>query len=66
MKRLQVEKAFSVANKFLLIEGDEIYAEEGLNSSVYTIYSPKTRKPLGTVFTDKVKTHTKDFVEKIG
>jgi hypothetical protein len=63
MKRLQVEKAFSVANKYLLIEGDEVYAEKGV--SVYTVYSPKTRKPLGTIFNEKFEAHTKDFVEKV-
>ncbi len=63
MKRLRVEKAFSVANKFLLIEGDEIYAEKSI--SHYTVYNPKTRKPLGTVLQDKFEANTKDFEEKV-
>lgn len=64
MKRLLVEKAFSVASKYLLIEGDEIYAEKSI--SHYTVFNPKTRKPLGTVLPDKFEAHTKDFVEKVG
>lgn len=63
MKRLLVTQAFSVASKYLLIEGDEIYAEQSI--SYYTVFNPKTRKPLGTILADKFEANTKDFVEKV-
>lgn len=63
MKRLEVTTAFSVASKYLLIEGDEIYAEKAI--SHYTVFSPKTRKPLGTILCDKFEANTKDFEEKV-
>lgn len=64
MERLEVTKAFSVASKYLLIEGDEIYAEKAI--SHYTVFNPKTRKPLGTVLPEKIEGNTKSFVEKVG
>lgn len=64
MERLEVTKAFSIASKYLLIEGDEIYAEKAINH--YTVFNPKTRKPLGTVLCDKFEANTKIFVEKVG
>lgn len=45
MKKYEIKKAFSLLEKVLLIEGDQVYAEQKL--SMIQVYSPKTRKLLG-------------------
>lgn len=47
MKKYTVKKAFSLLEKMLILEGDEIYAEKV--RQMFHIYSPKTRKRIGTV-----------------
>jgi antitoxin component of MazEF toxin-antitoxin module len=45
MKKYTVTVPFSLLEKVLLIEGDEIYAE--LVRKMYHIYHPKTRRYIG-------------------
>lgn len=51
MKKYTIVNAFSLLNRVLLIEGDIVYAE--LIRQMYHIYSPKTRKCLGTISSEK-------------
>lgn len=47
MKKYKVTRSFSLLEKILIIETDEIYAEP--LREMYSVYSPKTRKRLGTI-----------------
>ena len=47
MKKYIVNKPFSLLERVLIIEGDEIYAEQ--IRKMYHVYSAKTRKRLGTI-----------------
>lgn len=47
MKKYLVKTSFSLLERVLIIEGDEVYAE--LIRKMYHVYNPKTRKRLGTV-----------------
>lgn len=47
MKKYKVSKPFSLLEKILLVENDEIYAEQV--REMYHIYSPKTRKRIGSL-----------------
>lgn len=47
MKKYKVKIAFSLLERVLIIEGDEIYAEP--IRKMYHVYSIKTRKRLGTI-----------------
>ena len=47
MKKYLIAKAFSTLNKVLIIDGDEVYAEQV--RLMYNIYSIKTRKLIGSV-----------------
>jgi len=47
MKKYKVTTPFSLLEKVLLVENDEIYAEKV--RQMYHIYSPKTRKRIGTL-----------------
>lgn len=47
MKKYKVIKPFSLLERILLVETDEIYAEKV--RQMYHIYSPKTRKRIGTL-----------------
>ena len=47
MKKYIVKNSFALLEKILIVEGDEIYAEQV--RLMYHIYSPKTRKRLGSV-----------------
>jgi hypothetical protein len=47
MKKYTVIKPFSLLEKILLVETDEIYAEKV--RQMYQIYSPKTRKRIGSL-----------------
>lgn len=57
MKKYTVIQPFSLLEKILLVETDEIYAEKV--RQMYQIYSPKTRKRIGSLseklFNDYVK-----------
>jgi len=57
MKKYTVVAPFSLLERVLLVENDEIYAEKV--RQMYHIYSPKTRKRIGTLserlFNDYVK-----------
>jgi hypothetical protein len=58
MKKYKVLKAFSLLEKILIIEGEEIYAEQV--RQMFHIYSPKTKKRIGTLSSEVFK----DFVEE--
>lgn len=47
MEKYEVKKAFSLLEKVLLVPGDEVYAEK--IRQMYQIYSPKTRKRIGSL-----------------
>lgn len=47
MKKYKVLVPFSLLEKVLLVENDEIYAEQV--RQMYHIYSPKTRKRIGSL-----------------
>jgi hypothetical protein len=47
MKKYTVTTPFSLLERVLLVENDEIYAEKV--RQMYHIYSPKTRKRIGTL-----------------
>jgi len=47
MKKYTVTAPFSLLEKVLLVETDEIYAEKV--RQMYQIYSPKTRKRIGSL-----------------
>lgn len=47
MKKYKVTTPFSLLEKVLLVENDEIYAEKV--RQMYHIYSPKTRKRIGSL-----------------
>lgn len=47
MKKYKVKASFSLLEKVLLIPEDEIYAEKV--RQMYQIYSPKTRKRIGSL-----------------
>ncbi len=47
MKKYTVKQAFSLLERVLIVENDEIYAEK--IRQMYHIYSSKTRKRLGTI-----------------
>lgn len=47
MKKYIVKVPFSLLERILIIEGDEIYAEQV--RKMYHVYSVKTRKRLGTI-----------------
>ena len=47
MKKYTVVAPFSLLERVLLVENDEIYAEKV--RQMYHIYSPKTRKRIGTL-----------------
>jgi len=47
MKKYTVTTPFSLLEKVLLVETDEIYAEKV--RQMYQIYSPKTRKRIGSL-----------------
>lgn len=47
MKKYTVVAPFSLLERVLLVEDDEIYAEKV--RQMYHIYSPKTRKRIGTL-----------------
>lgn len=47
MKKYKVTQSFSLLERVLIIETDEIYAEKILE--MYHVYSPKTRKRLGKI-----------------
>ena len=49
MKKYIVKNSFALLEKILIVEGDEIYAEQV--RLMYHIYSPKSRKRLGSVST---------------
>jgi len=59
MKKYKVTKPFSLLEKVLLIETDEIYAEQV--REMYHIYWPKTRKKIGSLSSKLFN----DFVEPI-
>lgn len=47
MKKYKVVQPFSLLEKILIVENDEIYAEKV--RQMYQIYSPKTRKRIGSL-----------------
>lgn len=47
MKKYKVTKPFSLLERILIVENDEIYAEQV--REMFHIYSPKTRKRIGTI-----------------
>jgi len=47
MRKYTVFAPFSLLERVLLVENDEIYAEKV--RQMYHIYSPKTRKRIGTL-----------------
>jgi len=47
MKKYTVAKPFSLLEKVLMMENDEIYAEQV--REMFHIYSPKTRKRIGSL-----------------
>lgn len=47
MKKYKVVQSFSLLERVLIVETDEIYAENV--REMYHVYSPKTRKRLGTI-----------------
>lgn len=47
MKKYLIKKPFSLLERVLVIDGDEVYAE--LIRKMYHVYSVKTRKRLGTI-----------------
>jgi len=47
MKKYKVSQSFSLLERVLIIETDEIYAEQ--IREMHHVYSPKTRKRLGTI-----------------
>lgn len=47
MKKYRVVQPFSLLEKILIVENDEIYAEKV--RQMYQIYSPKTRKRIGSL-----------------
>lgn len=47
MKKYTVTNPFSLLERVLLVENDEVYAEK--IRQMYHIYSPKTRKRIGTL-----------------
>lgn len=57
MKRYVVGTPFSLIERVLIVEEDVIYAEKV--RQMYHIYSPKTRKRLGTVSEVIFKEHIK-------
>lgn len=58
MKKYTVTTPFSLLEKILLVENDEIYAEPV--REMYHIYSPKTRKRIGMLTNKKFN----DFVKE--
>lgn len=56
MKKHKVTKPFSLLEKILLVENDEIYAEKV--REMYHIYSPKTRKRIGSLSSKLFDTYT--------
>lgn len=59
MKKYKVVKPFSLLEKVLLVEEDIIYAEKV--RQMYQIYSPKTRKRIGSLSETKFN----DYVSSI-
>lgn len=62
MKKYEIKTAFSLLERVLMIETDIIYAEK-VREMIH-IYSPKTRKRLGTVSEPIFDEHTKLWKEK--
>ncbi len=66
MKKYTITSPFSLLEKVLMLEGDEIYAEKV--RQMYHIYSPKTRKRIGTlseaVFPNLVKEIVSEPIKK--
>jgi hypothetical protein len=59
MNKYIVTKPFSLLEKVLIVEKDEIYAEQ--LREMYHIYHPKTRKRMGSLSAQKFN----DFVEPL-
>ena len=58
MEKYKVTKPFSLLEKVLIVENDEIYAEQV--REMYHIYHPKTRKRMGSLSAQKFN----NFIEK--
>jgi len=58
MKKYKVAQAFSLLERILIVEGDEIYAEQV--RKMFHIYHPKTRKRIGSVSETLFKSYVAD------
>lgn len=60
MKKYVVQIAFSL-DKVLFLPNDELYGE-CIGGPSYRLYSPKTRKTVGTMVYSKLRENCKEFI----